>query len=53
MVTVLLFFSQQPTESGKTMFKKKISKIDTLVALGDERTTILTTNLDNNPDNQS
>ena len=49
MVTVLLFFSQQPTESGKTVFKRII---DTLDALGDEITTILTTNLDNNPDNQ-
>ena len=33
MVTVLLFFGQQPTESGKTVFKKKMPKIDTLDAL--------------------
>ena len=27
MVTVLLFFGQQPTESGKTVFKKKCQKL--------------------------
>ena len=32
--------------------KVKMPKIDSLDALGDEITTILTTNLDNNPDNQ-
>ena len=52
MVTVLLFFSQQPTESGRQCLKQKMPKIYTLDALGDEITTILTANLDNNPDNQ-